>query len=54
MDSGGNVYIADFGYGVVCKMNSQGIISTYAGRGSGGDGGQATSASLSGPVGSPG
>ena len=51
VDSAGNVYIADFQFGAVRKVNTQGIISTFAGGGSGGDGVQATSASVLGPYG---
>jgi len=51
VDSAGNVYIADFEFGAVRKVNPQGIISTYAGGGSGGDGVQATAAAVLGPYG---
>jgi uncharacterized protein (TIGR03437 family) len=51
VDTAGNVYIADFQFGNVRKVNPQGIISTYAGGGSGGDGVQATAASVLGPYG---
>jgi uncharacterized protein (TIGR03437 family) len=51
VDSAGNVYIADFKFGGVRKVNTQGIISTFAGGGSGGDGVQATSAAVAGPYG---
>lgn len=50
-DSAGNVYIADFLAGNVRRVDSQGIIHTYAGGGTGGDGVQATSASVLGPYG---
>jgi hypothetical protein len=54
-DQWGNLFIADYGNGVVRKVNSNGVISIYAGNGSWtsggpGDGGQATNASLSGPA----
>ena len=51
VDSAGNVYIADFQFGAVRKVNTQGVISTFAGGGSGSDGVQATSASVLGPYG---
>lgn len=53
-DSAGNAYIADEGANVIRKVNTSGIISTFAGTGAGnytGDGGLATSATLDGPVG---
>ena len=49
IDSGGNLYIADFGNYRIRKVTSRGIISTVAGNGvpgSSGDGGPATSAQL--------
>jgi hypothetical protein len=52
-DAAGNVYLSDSGHGRVRKIHS-GIISTVAGNGtpgSGGDGGPATSASLFAPAG---
>jgi len=54
-DSAGNMYIADFGNYRIRKVNTSGIISTIAGIGfaSGsdtGDGGPATSATLTGPI----
>ena len=49
MDISGNVYIADVGNYKIRKVNSAGIITTFAGTGAGGssgDGGAATSAQL--------
>jgi hypothetical protein len=54
IDALGNVYIADFQNGCIRKVNAAGLISTYAGNGTGGfsgDGGQATSAQLNDPIG---
>ncbi|MGA3017523.1 MAG: IPT/TIG domain-containing protein [Bryobacteraceae bacterium] len=53
-DSSGNVYIADTVNNVVRKVTASGVISTIAGNGtagSGGDGGAATSAQLHSPQG---
>jgi hypothetical protein len=53
-DPAGNLYISDSGHSRVRKINTSGIITTVAGNGtpgSGGDGGPATSASLSAPAG---
>jgi hypothetical protein len=53
-DSAGNLYISDGGVGVVRKVAPNGIITTFAGNGTngfGGDGGPATSAQLSNPTG---
>ena len=52
VDSAGNLYIADFGNNVVRKVSAGGAISTVAGngiQGYGGDGGKATGAALNGP-----
>ena len=54
VDLGGNVYISDGGTDRVRKVNTSGIITTIAGTGVmgySGDGGPATLAKLSGPVG---
>jgi uncharacterized protein (TIGR03437 family) len=54
IDAAGNLYFSDSGHGRVRKINPAGIISTVAGNGvpgSGGDGGPATSASLFAPAG---
>ncbi|MEO5922641.1 MAG: hypothetical protein ABIR70_02340 [Bryobacteraceae bacterium] len=51
VDNAGNVYISDGGNRRVRKVNPQGVISTYAGGGSGGDGGLATNAALTLPSG---
>src|SRR5581483_7708160 len=54
-DKKGDVFIADYGAGVVRKVSPSGIITTFAGNGGGifgaalGDGGQATAALLSVP-----
>ena len=51
-DSAGNVFIADANNNVIRKVDTSGIITTYAGNGSSGfagDGGAATSAQLSYP-----
>ncbi len=54
-DASGNMYIADGQNDVIRKVNTSGIISTYAGIYPGGnfsgDGGQATAAELSYPIG---
>ena len=53
-DAAGNLYIADTYNNVIRKVNTTGVISTYAGTGTaayGGDGGQATAAQLNGPGG---
>lgn len=53
-DATGNVYFCDLGNRCIRKINSAGIITTVAGIGGSfgwsGDGGQATSAQLAGPV----
>lgn len=55
IDSAGNLYVAEYNNHVVRKVNTAtGIITTYAGNGTGGysgDGGAATSAQLDKPVG---
>ncbi len=54
LDSAGNLYIADSGNNRVRKVNAGGTITTVAGNGSPGywgDGGPATSAFVSGPLG---
>lgn len=54
MDAAGNVYITDRDNHVVRKVNTSGIISTIAGNGTAGtsgDGGAATAAQISQPVG---
>lgn len=54
VDSSGNLYIADTFNNVVRKVTAAGIISTIAGTGAagfGGDGGAATAAQLNGPQG---
>jgi uncharacterized protein (TIGR03437 family) len=53
VDSSGNLYIADFSNQRVRMVNSAGIISTVAGNGTagfGGDGGAASGAELNGPT----
>jgi sugar lactone lactonase YvrE len=50
VDSSGNLYIAEPGGARVRKV-SGGVITTVAGNGTGGDGGQAISAALNGPIG---
>ena len=52
VDTTGNVYFTDQGHNVIKKINTTGILTTFAGNGSGthsGDGGQATAAGLGGP-----
>ncbi len=54
VDAAGNIFISDSPVNRVRKVNTSGIISTYAGDGtnvSGGDGGPATSAQISSPLG---
>jgi sugar lactone lactonase YvrE len=50
LDASGNLFIADVNYNRIRKV-SNGVITTVAGGGAGGNGGQATSASLSYPTG---
>lgn len=52
VDSGGNIYIADYGNSTVRKVDTKGNISTFAGTGVwgfGGDGGPANKAGLAAP-----
>jgi sugar lactone lactonase YvrE len=54
VDTARNLFIADYGNNRVCKVTSNGVISTVAGngiRGFSGDGGPATSAQLNAPLG---
>lgn len=54
LDSAGNLYIAEYSGARIRKVSSNGIITTYAGTGSGGlsgDGGPALQAMLNGPRG---
>ncbi len=55
VDLSGNVYIADFGNSIIRKVNTSGIITTFAGKpnifGYSGDGGAASAAELDYPVG---
>ncbi len=53
-DVAGNLFIADYSNNRVCKVNTNGIITTFAGNGTAGNsgnGGQATSANLNRPAG---
>ena len=53
-DCNGNTYIADYGNGVVRKVDARGVITTFAGNGTigySGDNGPATAAELSNPTG---
>jgi gliding motility-associated-like protein len=52
IDNDNNVYVADFGNQVIRKITPQGLVSTFAGNGSGGrDNGTGTQASFYGPSG---
>ena len=54
VDAAGNVYIADTGNSRIRKVDTAGVITTFAGTGVatfGGDSGQATAAQLNGPTG---
>ncbi len=55
VDALGNKYISDYGNSLIRKVNSTGVISTFAGvygyAGSTGDGGPATAAYIAGPIG---
>ncbi len=52
-DESGNMYISEFSNGLIRKVSTSGIISTFAGGGASGlgDGGQATAAELTDPLG---
>ncbi len=54
-DRSGNLYIADYSYSRIRKVSASGIITTYAGSGTGGgfsgDGGAATAAAIYNPTG---
>jgi len=53
-DAAGNIYLADQNNNVVRKVDTHGVITTFAGTGVAGfagDGGQATAAELNGPLG---
>jgi uncharacterized protein (TIGR03437 family) len=52
VDASGNLFIVDQGAHVIRKVNTSGIISTYAGttQGFSGDGGQATQAAMNNPT----
>ena len=50
-DQHNNLYIADYGNSRVRVIKASGIITTFAGGGTGGDGSHATAAQLSGPTG---
>ncbi len=51
VDAAGNLYVAEYGSGLIRKVNSAGLIYTVAGssRGFGGDGGSAIAAQLTNP-----
>ncbi len=54
MDGSGNLYFTDYSNALIRKINTAGIISTYAGNGMSGysgDGGPATAASINDPTG---
>ena len=54
VDAAGNLYIADYGNDRIRKVGTDGIITTFAGttrQGFSGDGGPATSAQISAPIG---
>ena len=51
LDTKGNLYVAELGGRRIRKISTTGILSTVAGGGTGGDGGPATAAQLTGPSG---
>src|ERR1035441_9879532 len=54
VDAAGNIYLADQNNNVVRKVDTNGVITTFAGTGAagyGGDGGPAAQAQLNGPLG---
>jgi len=51
IDAQNNLYVVDYFGGAIRKITPGGAMTTFAGRGSGGDGGPAASAKLTGPSG---